>query len=1063
MPTSILQTTHGRPAVELLAQQVIELQAGDRLQPVNVLVERHTHDASLRRALARELGGVAAVEFISYHEMAKRIGGARIYGTADNVRMPAGLTEVAAHVRKVLCDEPGMFAQIADHPATAQALASAYVELRELDDQGLDQLAERDERAAEVVRVFRAARESMCTGWFDEADAIDLAVEALKEQQTGAISPTVVWLPENPTARQVRLVKAISTQAEVRVLVATTGVAHDDDLLAHKLAPLAPQLQGEEQDHPKIPLDTSIITTSDADEEVRHVVRAVVDALRAGTPARRIAVVYSAQDPYARLLAQQLSAAGVTFNGPSGRNVNELAAARFINHASRLNTERLSRNEFFALLSAAPLRTPDGRHAPLRRWRHIARKHYIHGSAREWVERLQTIAQALSKDADEAAKGNGRAAHEDDTRNRDAERIRTEAAHCQQLADFVQDLADRLNQIEQATTWRDLTTAHQGLLDTYLRPSTMPAQEQSALNMLRETLRSLTLLDDLNVPASTEALTELIELATERHQISVGTTGTGVCLLDIGQAPGLDADVVIVCGCAEGMLPVRPGVDPLLPADDREMLRQAGHEIDTPRDSVPRQQRNFRAATASATEKLILTMPRGDLRRTVENVPSRWLLEVAGELLSKPSLRPREFLAADQPKINHIQSFVSALRSLTDPATDQEYRLCAGHDQDPAKSDDPTLRRNATLIRARRSTAFTRFDGNLTGVELPEIAARVTSATRLESYVACPHAFYMRNLLRVEPLREEDDEKISPLDKGSLVHEILERFFNEHLPVAADKHWDDNDRAQLTEITDDVCDRYEREGRTGLPLVWRGEREEIKARLIEFLGHDEKSRTEQLHSPRANELAFGLGESAMGPLRLELPSGRVIELRGSIDRVDVTDSGGLAIFDYKSGSKDSFKAISPEDPLAGNHKLQLPIYAMAARQAARDGLIEGVDSPSAISAAYWFVLKDCGQTVPVDLSTQTEDTALDVIDHILYLASRGVFPQAPAEWNYSFSSCEFCATERFEAELTGRAWERKLHDPELTEYALLAGLCELEEESDDDDPDGPGDAAGDEL
>ena len=78
------------------------------------------------------------------------------------------------------------------------------------------------------------------------------------------------------------------------------------------------------------------LTASDADEEVRAAVRAVVDAVRAGTPLDRIAVLHASPEPYARLAHEHLHAAGIATNGAAvvplaarvaGRTLLELLGA----------------------------------------------------------------------------------------------------------------------------------------------------------------------------------------------------------------------------------------------------------------------------------------------------------------------------------------------------------------------------------------------------------------------------------------------------------------------------------------------------------------------------------------------------------------------------------------------------------------------------------------------------------------------------------------------------------------------------------------------------------------
>src|SRR3546814_16012631 len=60
---------------------------------------------------------------------------------------------------------------------------------------------------------------------------------------------------------------------------------------------------------------TTILTASDADEEVRAAVRVVVDEVRAGTRLDRIAILHASPAPSARLAHAQLHPAGIATTG----------------------------------------------------------------------------------------------------------------------------------------------------------------------------------------------------------------------------------------------------------------------------------------------------------------------------------------------------------------------------------------------------------------------------------------------------------------------------------------------------------------------------------------------------------------------------------------------------------------------------------------------------------------------------------------------------------------------------------------------------------------------------
>ena len=54
---------------------------------------------------------------------------------------------------------------------------------------------------------------------------------------------------------------------------------------------------------------------SDADDEIRAG-RKIIDAVRAGTPLDRIAILHASTEPYARLAHEHLAAAQVKVGGP---------------------------------------------------------------------------------------------------------------------------------------------------------------------------------------------------------------------------------------------------------------------------------------------------------------------------------------------------------------------------------------------------------------------------------------------------------------------------------------------------------------------------------------------------------------------------------------------------------------------------------------------------------------------------------------------------------------------------------------------------------------------------
>src|SRR5256885_8643973 len=137
---------YGRPAAEALRAAVAAGKAGDPLAPVTVVVPSNHVGVAARRLLGSgalgpvcERGtGLAATTFVTPYRLAELLGAPALAGAG---RRPVSTPVIAAAVRHVLTADPGVFAPVADHPATESALVASYRELREVSDDGLAAVA----------------------------------------------------------------------------------------------------------------------------------------------------------------------------------------------------------------------------------------------------------------------------------------------------------------------------------------------------------------------------------------------------------------------------------------------------------------------------------------------------------------------------------------------------------------------------------------------------------------------------------------------------------------------------------------------------------------------------------------------------------------------------------------------------------------------------------------------------------------------------------------------------------------------------------------------------------
>ena len=175
---------YGRPAAEALRQAISEAKAGEPLSPVSVVVPSNHVGVATRRLLASGLlGPVSAPGHRSGgrdlpHRLPAR-GAARCPRLAAEGRRPVSTPVIARRPavrpgRRARDLRPGR-----RPPGHRDRAIAAYRELRDLSPDALDALATQSRRAADVVRLQRAARQQLEPAWYDEEDLLDAAVAAL--------------------------------------------------------------------------------------------------------------------------------------------------------------------------------------------------------------------------------------------------------------------------------------------------------------------------------------------------------------------------------------------------------------------------------------------------------------------------------------------------------------------------------------------------------------------------------------------------------------------------------------------------------------------------------------------------------------------------------------------------------------------------------------------------------------------------------------------------------------------------------------------------------------------
>ncbi len=236
----------------------------------------------------------------------------------------------------------------------------------------------------------------------------------------------------------------------------------------------------------------------------------------------------------------------------------------------------------------------------------------------------------------------------------------------------------------------------------------------------------------------------------------------------------------------------------------------------------------------------------------------------------------------------------------------------AGKSQLPSPLLSQTSQRRIRLraMDGSRDGSVTFGSGHLRDWEAVErirrqVLNRPQSPSRLNRYVDCPYQYFCSQVLALEE-EEEAAAELTALEEGSLVHAVLQRFWD-HFGSSAVLPDAQQAQAWVAAAAAEETERF------GQPLSG------VALRRLQFFIRRDLETMPDAYRPQFLETGFS---------ELELPvKGGVVRLTGKIDRVDVNGAEDTAvILDYKTGSNPPPKEIQEVQ------HLQLPVYYLAARQ-----------------------------------------------------------------------------------------------------------------------------------
>ncbi len=635
-------------------------------------------------------------------------------------------------------------------------------------------------------------------------------------------------------------------------------------------------------------------------------------------------------------------------------------------------------------VTAAVLRAP-------RHWEKLLMEAAVIGGRQRWQRRLEglhnefELALRAFVDADDPA----------------ASRLQRDLADLAALRAYALPVLDVLEALPGEATWGEW----------------IDSLAMLATRSLRRPERVLAVLSEL-VPLRDTGPVDLNEvlLVLESRLLEVVCPVSGprygrVMVAPVDAARGMSFDLVFVPGLAEKLFPRKIAEEPILLDEMRRRLHEG---LVTNEQRIARERLAMCLAVGAAERELVLSYPRVDMEQGRPRVPSFYALEALraaeGTLPGFDELAICAEQAAsvhlgwpapDDPAdaIDEAEHDLALLGNLLDLAPEQSagtarYLL----------EVNPHLGR-ALRFRARRwLRGWSVADGLVKPVSsaLPAIAVhglavRSFSPTALQTYAACPYKFLLYAVHKLSP-REVPQaiEELDPLQRGSLVHDVLFEFLSSlerdaMLPVVPQAMAAARDRLDAT--LDRVAAEYHELLAPAIERVWADGIAAIRADLREWLKR--LCEDESGFSPWRFELSFGLGaRRAQDPHSHEAPVALScgISLRGSIDLIERAAPERLRVTDYKTGKN----KVKTGTVIAGGEALQPVLYALA---------VEKLFSHAQVEAGRLYYCTSAGGFVDrvVALSDRARQAAQRLADTVGKALDEPFLPAAPRE-----RACRWC-------------------------------------------------------
>jgi ATP-dependent helicase/DNAse subunit B len=1066
---------------------VSELQREDPLLEINVLVGSNILATYLKHRFAKTGSALANVRFHTFLDLARRVSGGA-HPAQKKPRIPhlgtsIILEEILAH------RTPEVFAPLSASPGFRDTLLETFRDLRDADitpeklDRALEssrEMKNRPQNLAALADLYRRYREKV-HAFHDVDDDFRTAISwCSRAAQRRGIRQVMVYGVYDVTGQQARLLSALKDAVEMTYFIpyvdpALSGFAQpflqactrdlgvervpltesprntELDRLAARGFGLIPATESGDRNQALVSDGSyALVSVPGESRAAVEVVREIVRALRDGTIGgfHEAAVIVRQPEADIPVLREMFRLRGIPYFIHGGASYAERLLSRAVTAIMDLASNAFSRESILTAMEMVAASQPDRSASSwdVQTWRAMLNDSRFLGGIRTWDTGIDAVVE-------EARKKFQKAETRDDAFGEDEEEEHgaLSAASAAKRLETATSLQNGWRNFRQAVTgwpqalcWREWAD----FLSRRLEPLLGASEDWHSFSNVLDKIANLQGVD--HRPVSLDTLKDTLFQSIQSLAYPVGRfQRSGVNILSTTAARGLRFSLVIIPDLDEGRFPAKLRQDPLLLDSERRCLEN----LPLKKKRLDEERLLFDMAARSAEKRLVLMTSRLEESSDRERIPSQFFMRAAaavqGSIVAIRALAPDTVpgfrsVSLDNPAPVPGEAAVDEgeirLRLIVSGKYTARSALSALADLEPFRFNGPLA-----YDHARWERRLTPYDGYIRENRLAQWMATTlrsregqVSASRIESYAKCPYYYFLKYGQELESWEEpEPVEAIDPLERGLIVHSILERFMGEHSGEAFIQTPDEELQHSMEELAKDAFRQSRPAGIAD--LLWEIECDTLLFMLCNWLVF-EKSRAQEGLLPAQLELIFGeFSPEQRSPAYCVLAGKHRYDFRGRIDRVDLSSDGKRArVVDYKTGTLPPSMKGKSRTPLMGGERIQLAVYGGAL------SVLDRFRSVESVEGEYLHLQPRDARIAPCAFTCEELERASGRLPEVLAIIGEGiqsgVFPARTSGMLRPSGHCEYCDYVTICGKDRVQREERKADDPMVRKFLRIKEL-----------------------